>query len=419
MNSHWISCTISDLGTVVGGSTPSTKVSENYTGGKIPWITPKDLAGYNHRYISRGERNITEQGFKSSSLQMLPQHSVLFTSRAPIGYIAIAENDLCTNQGFKSVVPNSETDYMFLYYLLKFNKENIENMGSGTTFKEVSGTTMRNIPVFVPEDKQTQQRIASVLSALDSKIEQNTAINNNLEQQAQALFKSWFIDFEPFGGTMPEDWEERPLTDIPCFTLLKPGIKSFDGEKYYVATADADKDGITNKTTFVTMQNKPSRANMQPLVDSVWFAKMKNSRKNILINKLWSEEINKFILSTGFYGFSCGHNTLYYLWCFIASDAFDELKNNLCNGTTMEAINNDGLGQISLNVPPLETIQNFNQQVAPMFEMIAHNKFENEQLAEIRDALLPKLMSGEIDVSKVDVSDPSCLDKSLFNKETE
>jgi type I restriction enzyme S subunit len=180
MNSHWISCTISDLGTVVGGSTPSTKVSENYTDGKIPWITPKDLAGYNHRYISRGERNITEQGFKSSSLQMLPQHSVLFTSRAPIGYIAIAENDLCTNQGFKSVVPNSETDYMFLYYLLKFNKENIENMGSGTTFKEVSGTTMRNIPVFVPEDKQTQQRIASVLSALDSKIEQNTAINNNL-----------------------------------------------------------------------------------------------------------------------------------------------------------------------------------------------------------------------------------------------
>ena len=180
MNSHWISCTISDLGTVVGGSTPSTKVSENYTGGKIPWITPKDLAGYNHRYISRGERNITEQGFKSSSLQMLPQHSVLFTSRAPIGYIAIAENNLCTNQGFKSVVPNSETDYMFLYYLLKFNKENIENMGSGTTFKEVSGTTMRNIPVFVPEDKQTQQRIASVLSALDSKIEQNTAINNNL-----------------------------------------------------------------------------------------------------------------------------------------------------------------------------------------------------------------------------------------------
>ena len=218
---------------------------------------------------------------------------------------------------------------------------------------------------------------------------------------------------------MPTDWEERTLTEIPYFTLLKPGIKFFDDEKYYVATADADKDGITNKTTFVTMQNKPSRANMQPLVDSVWFAKMKNSRKNILINKLWTEEINKFILSTGFYGFSCDQNTLYYLWCFFASDTFDELKNNLCNGTTMEAINNDGLGQISLNLPPLEIIHKFDQHVAPMFEKVVHNKFENESLAAIRDALLPKLMSGEIDVSKVDISDPSYLDKLLFSEETE
>ena len=180
MNDCWSSCTISDLGTVVGGSTPSTKKAENYANGNIPWITPKDLAGYNHRFISRGERNITETGFKSCSLQMLPKHSVLFTSRAPIGYIAIAENELCTNQGFKSIVPNSETDFMFLYYLLKYNKNNIENMGSGTTFKEVSGATMRNISVLVPSDKKHQQKIAAVLSALDSKIELNTKINNNL-----------------------------------------------------------------------------------------------------------------------------------------------------------------------------------------------------------------------------------------------
>ena len=173
-------CTIADLGTVVGGSTPSTKIPENYIDGNIAWITPKDLAGYNHRYISHGERNITEQGFKSSSLQMLPKHSILFTSRAPIGYIAIAKNDLCTNQGFKSVIPNANTDYMFLYYLLKYNKDNIENMGSGTTFKEVSGTTMRNISVRVPTTIQMQRKIATVLSSLDTKIELNTAINNNL-----------------------------------------------------------------------------------------------------------------------------------------------------------------------------------------------------------------------------------------------
>lgn len=123
---EWKECTISDIGTVIGGATPSTKKSENYDGGQIPWITPKDLSTFSGRYISRGDRNITEVGLKSCSTQLLPTHSVLFSSRAPIGYIAIAQNEVCTNQGFKSVVPNENTDYLFLYYLLKYNKEAIE-----------------------------------------------------------------------------------------------------------------------------------------------------------------------------------------------------------------------------------------------------------------------------------------------------
>ena len=119
---EWKECTIADLGMVVGGATPSTKDPENYDGGMIPWITPKDLSNYSDRYISRGERSITERGLNGCSTQLMPRHSVLFTSRAPIGYIAIADNEVCTNQGFKSVVPNEQTDYLFLYYLLKFNK---------------------------------------------------------------------------------------------------------------------------------------------------------------------------------------------------------------------------------------------------------------------------------------------------------
>ena len=136
---EWKTCTLSDLGTIVGGATPSTKDTANYDGGSIPWITPKDLSDFKGRFIKRGERNITEKGLNSCSTQLMPRHSVLFSSRAPIGYVAIADNELCTNQGFKSVVPNESTDYMFLYYLLKYNKDAIEHMGSGTTFKEVSG----------------------------------------------------------------------------------------------------------------------------------------------------------------------------------------------------------------------------------------------------------------------------------------
>ena len=177
---EWIDCKIADLGTVIGGATPSTKRLEYYENGSIAWITPKDLSTFRGRYIRCGERNITEIGLKSCSTQLLPKNTVLFSSRAPIGYIAIAENELCTNQGFKSVIPNENTDPLFLYYLLKYNKNKIECMGSGTTFKEVSGNTLKNIVVSVPRDKKVQEQISSILGAIDDKIEANEKINNNL-----------------------------------------------------------------------------------------------------------------------------------------------------------------------------------------------------------------------------------------------
>ena len=177
---EWIECKISDIGTVVGGATPSTKKAENYEGGNIAWITPKDLSTFSGRYIQRGERNITETGLKSCSTRLLPQNTVLFSSRAPIGYVAIAANEVCTNQGFKSVIPNEDIDPLFLFYLLKYNKDNIEGMGSGTTFKEVSGNTMKNIVVKVPSDKEIQKKIASILCSIDDKIEENENINSNL-----------------------------------------------------------------------------------------------------------------------------------------------------------------------------------------------------------------------------------------------
>jgi len=176
---EWKTCTLSDLGEIVGGATPSTKDDSNY-GGDIAWITPKDLSTLKGRFIRFGERSITEKGLRNCSTQLMPANSILFSSRAPIGYVAIAAGPLCTNQGFKSIIPNENTDYMFLYYLLQYKKNAIEAMGSGTTFKEVSGSTMRGIEVTVPVDKREQKRISSVLAAIDAKIESNNQINDNL-----------------------------------------------------------------------------------------------------------------------------------------------------------------------------------------------------------------------------------------------
>ena len=164
---EWIECTLDKLGEIVGGATPSTKC-EDYYGGSIPWITPKDLSSFKGRYITSGERNITEKGLASCSAQMMPKDAVLFTSRAPIGYVAIASQSVCTNQGFKSIVVNEKADPLFVYYLLKYNKDAIEAMGSGTTFKEVSGKTMRAVKVRIPLDVSYQKRIANCKCKLDT-----------------------------------------------------------------------------------------------------------------------------------------------------------------------------------------------------------------------------------------------------------
>ena len=149
--SDWTLGTISDLGTVVGGGTPSKSKPEYYTTNGIGWVTPKDLSISKSKFISHGANDITELGLKNSSACVMPEGTVLFSSRAPIGYIAIASGKVTTNQGFKSVVPKPEIGTAFVYYFLKHNLPIIEGMASGSTFKEVSGSIMRNVPVVIPD----------------------------------------------------------------------------------------------------------------------------------------------------------------------------------------------------------------------------------------------------------------------------
>lgn len=150
-NPEWTVGTISNLGTVVGGSTPSKAKPEYYTESGIAWITPKDLSINKSKFISHGENDITELGLKNSSATIMPEGTVLFSSRAPIGYIAVAVGEVTTNQGFKSVVPKPEIGTAYVYFFLKHNLPIIEGMASGSTFKEVSGSTMKNIPAVIPD----------------------------------------------------------------------------------------------------------------------------------------------------------------------------------------------------------------------------------------------------------------------------
>lgn len=150
-------CVIGDFGEIVGGATPSTENPEFFCANGIVWLSPKDLTSTGLKFIFKGETDITESAYKSCSTKMLPKGSVLLTSRAPVGTVAIAMTDLCTNQGFKSIIPKSELGTEFVYYFLKENKALLDSHASGTTFMEISGNVLKGIPAFLPEAESLLQ----------------------------------------------------------------------------------------------------------------------------------------------------------------------------------------------------------------------------------------------------------------------
>lgn len=404
INSMWKRYKLSDIGTIVGGATPST-TEERYYGGEIPWLTPKDLSSFNDRYIARGERCITEDGLKSCSAQLLPTGSVLFSSRAPIGYVAIAKNPIATNQGFKSIIPNKDTNSLFLYYLLKYNKANIESMGSGTTFKEVSGATMKNIEVNVPPI-EIQQRIARILGALDDKIELNNRISRNLEEQAQALFRRWFVDFEfpdhngnPYrtsGGEMidstlgeiPKDWKVGTLGDIAEIIMgQSPSGTSYNeegnGEVFYQGRAEFG-DRFPTRRLFTTEPNRMAEENsilmsVRAPVGDINIAYEKCCIERGLASIKAKNNFNSFVLYT----------------MHSLKDSLDVFNGE---GTVFGSINKDSLREMKIITPNNEFVAKFELIVSAIDGLIKTNFFENQAFATIRDTLLPKLMNNEIKV---------------------
>lgn len=365
----WIKVKISDLGQVVGGATPSTKKDEYYNG-DIAWITPKDLSDFKGRYISRGERNITKAGKDSCSTQLLPKNTVLFSSRAPIGYVAIAENEMCTNQGFKSVIPNEDIDYLFLYYLLKYNKATIEAMGSGTTFKEVSGSTMRNIEVMIPESKDIQKKIAAILDSIDSKIENNQRINDNLQQQAQAIYTSMFID------NADPAWEQGQLSDLITVKYGKDHKKLADG-KYPVFGSG----GIMRYV------ERPLYTGESVLIP----------RKGTLNNVMYVNE-PFWSVDTMFFTEMKIPNVAKFVFHFVKAKDLASMN----AGSAVPSMTTDILNAMELSIPSAERLAEFESVVAPMYQAMQANNRESSKLAELRDNLLPKLMSGEVDVTTID-----------------
>ena len=399
----WKKCTISDLGTVVGGATPSTKIPENYDDGLIPWITPKDLAGFSGRFISHGERNITEQGLKSCSTQLMPAHTILFSSRAPIGYVAIAKNEVCTNQGFKSVIPNKDTDYMFLYYLLKFNKNKIESLGSGTTFKEVSGSTMRGIEVDVPESIEEQRRIALILASLDDKIENNEKLNQNLLQQVIALYEHLVQN---------EDWPVATIQDVAEKVAMGPfgsniKVSTFVPEGVPIISGNHLRGYFLEEPEFnyITEEHAERLKNSIVYPHDLVFTHAGNIGQVAMIPD--ECKFDRYVLSQRQFYLRCDKSKVvpeFLLMFFHSASGQHELL-SYANQTGVPSIAQpaSNLKKIPFNCPPMKEQLIWKERVKPLLGRYLNNRLENERLSSLRDTLLPRLMSGELNVSELEL----------------
>ena len=406
--SEWKEVRLGDVGKIVGGATPSTRNPQNY-GGVIPWITPKDLSINKERFIEFGERNISEQGLNSCSAKMLPKGSILFSSRAPIGYVAIAHTSLCTNQGFKSFVPDTDKmDSMFSYYLLKHNSENIANLGSGTTFMEVSGKVMSDFIVNIP-DLLTQQEIAGILSSLDAKIETNNKLNEKLEEMAQAIFKSWFVDFEPFKdkpfhdtelGMIPEGWEVVSLDELTSKfgTGLNPR-KNFvlgHGNNYYVTIKNMNNNRIylddkCDKVDDEALLKINARSKLKK--GDLLFSGIGTIGRVAMVNeepKNWNTSESVFNMHPSEL---CTSEFLYVL---LLSDVFQKFVKMNALGAVQQGIRMASLKSYTIAIPEKKVMLSFCSIIKPIVDYIQSNNEENDRLASLRDTLLPRLMSGEL-----------------------
>ena len=394
---EFINVKLSDIGEVVGGATPSTKNPDNYDG-NIAWITPKDLAGYNKVYISKGERNITEMGFKSCSTKILPKNSVLFSSRAPIGYVAISENDLCTNQGFKSIIPNNKIDYKFLYYLLKHNKNYIASKGSGSTFKEVSGSVMKGIELSIPKNIHDQKKISKILFDIDKKIELNNEINNNLEEQLRLFFEedilkklnnentyecSLYDQFDVIdnrGKTPPlVEYSKYPIIDVKVLSGTERVINYNNCLKY------------VSKETYDTF----FRSGHPKLYDTLLSTVGSLAELKIYLENIGTIAQNVVALRPK-------NDYPLFMYQYILS-----LKQRLTSydiGSVQPSIKVTQFMKEIIKIPKdKDLIYKFeNLANANTFKM-KNLMMENRYLEQLRDTLLPKLMNGEIDLDNIEI----------------
>lgn len=386
----------------------------------VPFITISNITGQNKlsfedtMFVPESYYNGLNENKKAQKGDIL--YSVVGSFGKPV-YIDF-DKKMVFQRHIAILRPKRNVNARFIYYTMlnpQFYKL-VDKLAIGCSQRTVTLDTLRNIEISLP-DKDIQDKTVEVLSLIDRKINENCKINDNLEQQLMLLYDYWFTQFDfpdndgnPYqtsGGKMvwndtlkrniPENWKVQSVISNCLSSIIKPGVEIFN-TKTYLATADVKGTSISTGT-IVDYDGRESRANMQPSINSVWFAKMKNSIKHLYLNKEMQPIISSSILSTGFCGLQCKEISFEYIASYVSNAYFEIHKDMLAHGATQEAVNNNDLTGVHIIIPEDTVLRAYHETTQAIYAQISKNICENQELVKLRDWLLPMLMNGQATIS--------------------
>ena len=402
---EWKEVRLGDVCTRVcsGGTPKSTNLS--YYGGKIPWLNTKEI-DFNRIYFT--EKTITDSGLNNSSAKWIVPNTVTVAMYgATAGKSCIVKVPMTTNQACCNLTINDEVaDYEFVYYSLKNDYTTLASLANGGAQQNLNAQIIKDYVLKMPS-LADQRRIASILSSLDRKIELNNKINADLEEMAQAIFKNWFVDFEPFKdgkfvdselGMIPDGWKVGRAADYYQINIGKtPPRKEHKWfstnpvDKIWVSIANMRNSGIfiSDSSEYLTQEAVDSHnIIMVPRNTILLSFKLTVGRVAIADKELTTNEaIARFILSDDKY--------MEYLYLYLKKFDYNSLGSTSSIAT---AVNSKTIKGMQMLQPSDKIIDAFHIQVNPIFEKIRSLTKENSRLSLLRDTLLPRLMSGELEV---------------------
>ena len=283
--------------------------------------------------------------------------------------------------------------YLYYYFCMESTKRFVRNIAVGATMPSINTKLMGEVEISVPSI-DTQKRIATILSSIDDKIELNAVINENLDQQAQAIFKSWFVDFEPFGGVMPDDWRTGSLSEICKYSKDKVNVGDLSLDTYYsTENMQPNRQGAVQASTLPSIKQTTACKKGDVLISNIrpYFKKI----LYCFADCGCSTDVLCFVPNRIEYSA--------FLYCALYSDKFFDYMVSGSKGTKMPRGDKQQIMMYPIRIPSAAYIEKFNKAVLPMLETVYTNRLEANNLAILRDTLLPKLMNGEIDVSEVQI----------------